>query len=312
MSESATSPGSIEQKIVLTLVLIAALIVVGTVLRAVAGKTLGQQEGDKPRFWTFQAISLGTLVAIVIALAVVWAPLLGNFGSALGLIGAGFAVALQRVVTSFAGYLIILRGKIFTVGDRITIGSVRGDVVALGFMQTTILEMGQSPPEQSAPPAVWVRGRQYTGRIVRVTNDKIFDSPVFNYTREFPFVWDEIMIPIHHDADRGSAENILLKVARARTGDVVNEARSCLADFRHTYYLKGEIELDPRVYIAVNDNWIEMSLRFLAPEPGVRTMKDALYRDILGEFHSARIAFASTSSEMSIVRPVELRVEPAH
>jgi len=72
--------------------------------------------------------------------------------------------------------------------------------------------MGQSPPEQASDPAVWVGGRQYTGRIVWVTNDKLFDSPVYNYTHEFPFVWDEITIPIHHDADRARAEEILSRL----------------------------------------------------------------------------------------------------
>ena len=43
---------------------------------------------------------------------------------------AGLAFALQNVVTSFAGYFVILRGKTFNVGDRIVMGGVRGDVIA--------------------------------------------------------------------------------------------------------------------------------------------------------------------------------------
>ena len=76
-------------------------------------------------------------------------------------------------------------------------GGVRGDVIALGFIQTTIMEMGQPPPVQSADPAMWVRSRQYTGRVVTVTNAKIFDEPVYNYTRDFPYIWEEM-----HAADR--------------------------------------------------------------------------------------------------------------
>ena len=63
---------------------------------------------------------------------------------------------------------------------------------------------------------VWVRGRQYTGRIVTVTNDKIFEEPIYNATREFPFLWDEIQIPITYASDRQRAEAILLEVAAAR------------------------------------------------------------------------------------------------
>ena len=63
-------------------------------------------------------------------------------------------------------------------------------------MQTTIMEMGQPPPVQNADPAMWVKSRQYTGRMVTVTNDKIFDEPVFNYTKEFPYIWEEMSLPI--------------------------------------------------------------------------------------------------------------------
>ena len=106
--------------------------------------------------------------------------------TALGLVTAGLAFALQKVVTAVAGYFVILQGRTFNVGDRITMGGVRGDVIALGFIQTTIMEMGQPPAVQNADPAMWVHSRQYTGRLVTVSNAEIFDEPVYNYTRDFP------------------------------------------------------------------------------------------------------------------------------
>jgi small-conductance mechanosensitive channel len=60
----------------------------------------------------------------------------------IGLISAGLAFALQQVIISLAGYIVILRGDTFTVGDRITLGGVRGDVVRLRCLKTTIMEMG--------------------------------------------------------------------------------------------------------------------------------------------------------------------------
>jgi small-conductance mechanosensitive channel len=38
---------------------------------------------------------------------------------------AGLALALQSLITAFAGHLVILRGKTFSVGDRITMGGIR-------------------------------------------------------------------------------------------------------------------------------------------------------------------------------------------
>ena len=118
------------------------------------------------------------------------------------------------MVTAIAGYFVILRGSTFTVGDRISMGGVRGDVLRLGFIQTTIMEMGQPPSVQGADPAMWVKSRQFTGRIVTVSNSQIFEEPVFNYTRDFPFIWEEMAIPITYHADRGRAEAILLEAAR--------------------------------------------------------------------------------------------------
>ena len=62
----------------------------------------------------------------------------------------------RKVITAFAGYLVILRGKTFTVGDRITMGGVRGDVISLGFLQTRIMEMGERPAIQTSDSPSWV------------------------------------------------------------------------------------------------------------------------------------------------------------
>jgi hypothetical protein len=58
---------------------------------------------------------------------------------------AVLAIALQRVVTAFAAYFVILRGRLFRVGDRLVMGGVCGDVIALGFIRTTIMELGEPP-----------------------------------------------------------------------------------------------------------------------------------------------------------------------
>ena len=49
---------------------------------------------------------------------------------------------------------------------------------------------------------MWVRARQYTGRLVTVSNPKIFDEPVYNYTLEFPYLWEEMRIPVSYKDDR--------------------------------------------------------------------------------------------------------------
>src|ERR1700710_662603 len=132
--------GPIEQRALLPAAVIGAIIAASWLIQTVLRLVLRGHDAKRVRFWTRQGVRLLGIVLVIIGVLEIWHPDPKSLGSAVGLITAGLAVALQRVITSFAAYLIILRGKIFNVGDRITIGGVRGDVIALDFMQTTVLE----------------------------------------------------------------------------------------------------------------------------------------------------------------------------
>jgi small-conductance mechanosensitive channel len=199
------------------------------------------------------------------------------------------------VITAVAGYFVILRGKTFNVGDRILMGGVRGDVIGLSFMQTRIMEMGQSPREETDKTS-WVRSRQFTGRIVTVTNDKVFDEPVFNYTHEFAYLWDELSVPVHFHQDFEKAEQIILAAARshAQTGKRLGHEEVKRLENRFGIQV-GDIE--PRVFWRITENWLEMTVRFLGPDHGIRGIKDQMTREILSAFDKARIAIAAVRQE---------------
>lgn len=304
--------GETGRKLLITLILIVVVLVlrgvIGWLLRHLREGVADKSGNERARFWGRQGVSLAALVVLVAGLVSIWFDNPGRLASAAGLITAGIAVALQRVITSFAAYLIILRGRVFTVGDRITMGGVRGDVVSLGFMQTTVMEMGEPPGEQPDPPATWVAARQYTGRIVRVTNDKIFDSPVFNYTRSFPYLWEEIHIPIKYGDDYEKVEQILLDVARKHTSELEQKAAASLDELRHTLFLPDTVSVSPHVYVTLTDNWIALALRFIAPQRGVRPLKDAMSRDIWSGMQAAKIGLASGTYEIVGVPPLRVDV----
>ena len=200
-------------KLLLTVLLVLALLVVRWVAQAGSRLLQRRTRGEDVRFWTRQAINLGFAVLLLLGFLSIWFDDPTRLATGIGLLTAGLAFALQKVITAVAGYFVILRGDTFGVGDRISMGGVRGDVIELGFIKTTIMEMGQPPAVQSAEPAMWVKSRQYTGRVVTVTNDKVFDEPIYNYTRDFPYLWEELTLPIAYAADRDRAEQILLEVA---------------------------------------------------------------------------------------------------
>jgi small-conductance mechanosensitive channel len=293
-------------KLVFTLIFIALLLLLGSLARWLSNRVLGGREREQAKFWTRQAIKLATAVLMILGLLSIWFEDPARLATALGLVTAGLAFALQKVVTAVAGYFVILRGKTFNVGDRIVMGGVRGDVIALGFSQTTIMEMGQPPPVQGADPAMWVKSREYTGRIVTVSNAKIFDEPVYNYSRDFPYLWEELSLPIAYSSDRSRAEQILLEVAERHTVPISDLSQEALEEMQRRYAVKAA-EMRPKVYYRLTDNWLELTVRFIAKDHGIRGLKDAMSRDMLKALDEAGIGMASATFEIVGLPP--LRIE---
>jgi small-conductance mechanosensitive channel len=278
--------------------------VLGRITRAVRG-----HDARRAAFWTGQGISLVMFVIGLIGLVSIWFDNPGRLATGAGLLGAGLAFALQRVVTSFAGYFVILRGKTFNVGDRITMGGVRGDVVALSFLQTSIMEMGEPPAMQAADPTIWVRSRQYTGRIVTVSNAQIFELPVYNYTREFPYIWEELSLPISFHDDRARVEQILLEAAAKETVPITELAAPALEALEKRFSMKPA-EVTPRVYLRITDNWIELTVRFLCRNHDVRGLKDRMSREVMAKLDAANIGIASSTYDVVGMPPIRVQLEP--
>jgi small-conductance mechanosensitive channel len=248
----------------------------------------------RERFWIRQLLGVFWAGLLVLSLLSIWFDDPARLATGVGLVSAGLAFALQKVVTSLAGYLVIIRSQVFRVGDRITMGGVRGDVISLGFLKTTIMEMGD-PTEDAT--TVWVHGRQYTGRIVTVTNDKIFEEPVYNSTRDFPYIWEEIRVPITYATDRALAEKILLEAAEKATAEAQREAKVHVARMAETYDVDIG-KLAPSVYYRITDNWLELTLRFLVNDRSSREVKDIVSRHVLARFDEVKIGIASTTIDI--------------
>ena len=257
------------------------------------------------RFWGHQLINMGSLAFVVFALASIWFEDPARLATALGLVGAGLAFALQRVITAFAGYIVILNSGLFAIGDRINMGGVRGDVLRLGFMQTTLMEMGVAPGSD-AGPAVWVKSRQFTGRIVTVSNAKIFEDPVYNYTRDFPYIWEELNLPVRYGDDRRLIENILLETARRHALDPAVLTETAARTLEQRFDIR-RLDFVPRVYCSLTSNYLEMSIRFAVEDHGTRGVKDRMVRDILDELERAGITVATNALRIDgldrLVRP---------
>jgi len=295
------------KKLFFTIALFAFLFVVSKVLRFVASKVGGERQ--KTAFWAKQGVSLVTFLLAVIGFVSIWCDDPGRLATGAGLVSAGLAFALQKVITSFAGYFVILRGKTFNVGDRIKMGNVRGDVISLNFTQTVIMEMGEPPSVQQEDPGQWVHSRQYSGRIVTVSNANIFDEPVYNYTRDFPYIWEEMHLPISYKDDRAKAERILIESVERHTQDIANMAEPELNRLKSEFFIEAA-DIRPRVFLRITDNWVELSVRFLCGTHDVRGLKDRISRDILAGLDAADIGIASGTYEIVGFPPLKVEGLP--
>ncbi|MEJ5946992.1 mechanosensitive ion channel domain-containing protein [Pseudokineococcus basanitobsidens] len=290
-------------KLLFTLALFAVVLLLRAGALLVLRRVLGGEVADPRRFWARQGLQVLTAVVLVLGVVSIWVTPETDVSTGVGLISAGLAFALQQVVLSLAAYFVILRGQTFGVGDRIEMGGVRGDVVRLGFLRTTIMEMGTPPSVAGSDNASWVHSRQYTGRLVTVSNGTIFEEPVANYTRDFPFLWEEIALPIPYTVDRRRAEDVLLRAARDHAVVDDPEAERALARMRSRYAM-SDASLDPAVFWRLTDNWLELSVRFVVPHRGVRGVKDRMARQIMAGLDEAGIGLASATYEIVGLPPL--------
>ena len=145
--------------------------------------------------------------------------------------------------------------------------------------------------------------------MIRVTNDKIFDSPVYNFTRIFPYYWEELQLPISYKDDRRTAERILLDVGHKHTDEIVREAKPHIEKLAKEYRLATSPEIEPHVFMRLTDNWVNLSLRFLVPIEGARAIKDKMSRDLIDGLDAAGIGIASGTYEIVGMPKLEVQVE---
>ncbi len=210
-----------------------------------------------------------TSYALIILLAIItFTGKVQYFTIAVGLISAGLAFALQEVILSVAGWVAIFSSNLYKPGDRIKINDVKGDVIDIGITKTTLMEIGE-----------WVNSDNYSGRIVQLSNAFVFKGAVRNYSTDFPFVWDEINLPIHYGSDIQLANQLILDTAQATLADYANFAKVHWKKMVKKYLIE-DAHVEPTLTLKLTDNWVEFNLRYVVDFKKRRMTRDKLYKDI--------------------------------
>ena len=237
------------------------------------------------RYKTRKVLSLaGYVLALIVALSI-FSNQLSNLPVLIGLLGVGIGFALREMIQSLFGSLVITFGNLYKPGDRIRLGGITGDVMDIGPLTTTVMEIGD-----------WVKSDLYNGRVVYLPNNIVLREQVLNYSVDFPYLWDELVVPVANGSDHRLAREILLEVGHRLQGATLTAARETWSGFL-LHHRAEDTPLDIVVTLGFDANWTELTLRYLTDYRTRRATKDRLFSAILE-------AFEQSGGKVKVATPV--------
>ena len=282
---------ALASSLVRQLVIFAVGLIVIFLIRALINRSVrARVDNSAARYRARKFVSLATYLVVVVYLSLVFANQLGALTFMLGIAGAGIAFALQEVIVSIAGWIAISLGGYYKVGDRVQLGGITGDVVDIAVLRTTLFETG-----------AWVDGDLYNGRVVRISNSFLFKEPVLNYSGDFPFLWDEIKLPIRYGSDLPLAREMCNQVASELLGEFSRSAKAEWTKMTNKFMLEQAV-VDPLITMKADENWATFTIRYVVDYKQRRSTKDRLFSELLAriENSSGKVRVASTAQEITL------------
>ncbi|HYY26015.1 MAG TPA: mechanosensitive ion channel domain-containing protein [Candidatus Udaeobacter sp.] len=264
----------------------ALIVIVLAIGRAISVYALARIENASTQF-TLQRIAnlLVAVLIVVIAISVIFV----NWYGALAALGIGsiiIGLAVQSPMKSFIGWIYILVRKPFRVGDRIKIAKATGDVIDVGYLDTTLWEFGGQ----------YMSGDHPSGRLIKFPNEKVLDELVYNYSWPlFPYIWNEIKFHVAYNADLEFIASTMQKITEEELGEAMVKRVETYRDLlARTPVDELEVRAHPRVIFRVGENtWLEAIVRYLVPAREGGRVKTRLIKKLLAALNAApdRVCF---------------------
>jgi small conductance mechanosensitive channel len=235
------------------------------------------------------------LAAIAAGLTVLAGDARALLGS-IGLIGLALSWALQTPIESFTGWLLNSFRGYYRVGDRIEVGEVFGDVYKIDVLTTTVWEAGG--------PGKSVAGAQSTGAMITFPNWEVLRSNLVNFSRDFPFVWDEVTVNVANESDLRYAVDVFERTAKQVVGPLMIEPAQHYRLLLERAKLIFDVEEEPRVFLTQSDAWTNCTVRYLVPARARRRWSTQLLLALLEEAarpeHKGKIISAYPRTEVRL------------
>ncbi|NRD24616.1 mechanosensitive ion channel [Winogradskyella litoriviva] len=274
------------------------LVIVLSVIQIIRGYLKRKISNTVVRYKAQKGIEILGYVLLVILAITYFSGSIKDFTIIIGLFTAGLAFTLQELILSIAGSLYIFLVKVYKPGDRIEINGIKGDVIDVDSIYTTMMEIGE-----------WVSSDNYSGRIVKLSNAFVFKGPIYNYSKDFPFIWDEFNLPIRYGSDVELAKSIIIKIASETLSEYTANSKAQWKSVVNKYYIE-DAQIDPTLAISITDNWIQFNLRYIVDFKKRRYIKHHLNDKIRVEFENTKgkIILASTTIELVKIPDIKINL----
>jgi small-conductance mechanosensitive channel len=161
-------------------------------------------EKDLEKDFIYNLVQYFTWFLVLIAILSIIVENLGVFITSLGLFGFGITFALQKPILNFVGWITIMFNHTYNIGDRVSIGNVRGDVLNVELMYTQLDGLLDNTDELS-------------GKVVTIPNELVLTQPVINFTKTGNFIWNELEVNITYESNWGRGVSILRDIVQEVT-----------------------------------------------------------------------------------------------
>lgn len=256
----------IQGRVVLSILAVVAIVLLRrSILKVVDHRIEGPEA--RYRWGKYSAYAASTLVLLIIGQ--IWVEGLRALGTFLGLVAVGIAFGLRDLIADFAGWCFIIWKQTFRVGDRVQVGEHAGDVVDVGLLHFTLLEIGN-----------WVDADQSTGRIIHVPNGAVLSQPIANYTSNFDYLWHEIPVQVTLESDWLKAKRLLENIVNEQMGHTSQDAALALKKLSQGHLISYKA-VTPTVYTSVKEGAVLLHLRFLCPSRARRGASQAIWESVL-------------------------------
>jgi small-conductance mechanosensitive channel len=174
----------------------------------------------------------------------------------LGVISLVLGVALQAPLSNLFAWFYILIRRPYRIGDRIRINDATGDVIDVGYLDTTLWEFGGQYLSSDHP----------SGRIIKFPNSMVLTGMVFNYSWAlFPYIWNEVKVYVSYDSDLAFVSEVLTHAAELEIGDDMSERVNIYRQLlEKTPVDDVSVTEKPMVLFRTHENtWIVAIVRYL-------------------------------------------------